>query len=88
MVTLYKKGSYKIYGYQNAYIVHNTNKDFGSGHTHINTFKTAKWIIDLAIHKRIPNRKLEYFIGSLIRISDDDEYIKLLKKQRRQSRHN
>lgn len=81
MVTLYKKGNYKIYGYKDAYVIHNTNKCFDNGHTHINTFKTAKWIIDLAIHKKIPNRKLEYFIASLIRISDDEEYIKLLKQQ-------
>jgi hypothetical protein len=86
MVCLYKRGNFKIYGDDNSFIIHNSHKEFSVGHTHINNYKTAKWIIDLAIHKSIPNHKLDYFLESLIRISDDKEYIARLKDIRERNK--
>lgn len=86
MVCLYKKKNFKIYGFDNAFIIHNTNKEFQEGHTHINNYHTAKWLIDLCIHETIPNRKMDYFIESLIRISNSQSYIRKLEKIKGQSR--
>jgi predicted nucleic acid binding AN1-type Zn finger protein len=83
MVCLYKKKNFKIYGENGAYIIHNTHKVFSEGHTHINNYHTAKWLIDLAIHRTIPNRKSNYFLDSLIRISTDANYIEQLKSNKR-----
>lgn len=59
------------------FIVHNMRKPFNEGHTHINNFNTAKYIIYLALYKRIPkNKHLSiYLIDSVIRLSIDNEYI-------------
>lgn len=74
MVLVYKKKNFNIYGYKDKYIIHNTNKEFSKGHTHIKNFKTAKFLIDLSIHKSIPKHHNKYFLVSLLRISDDKEY--------------
>lgn len=76
MVRIYKKANFTIYSdYNGSCIIHNTNKEFSQGHTHIREFSTAKYLINLALHKSLPNRNLKYFIESLIRISTDDKYI-------------
>lgn len=82
MNTIYCKKNYKIYKIKNgAFIVHNTKKDFKTGHTHINNYNTAKYIIDMSIHNLIPNRHLsKYLLGSIIRISDDESYIEKIKE--------
>ena len=52
------------------------NKDFSIGHTHINNFNTAKFLVDLALHKSLPKKKItNYLLDSLIRISTDSSYI-------------
>lgn len=81
MVLLYKKREFRIYGNNDEYIIHNSKKEFSDGHTHINNYKTAKWLINLAIHKSIPNRKKKYFLESLIRISTDNTYRNSLKRE-------
>ena len=51
-------------------------KEFSQGHTHINNFNTAKFIMDLALHKTLPKRRISnYLLDSLIRISIDIDYI-------------
>ena len=84
MVCVYKKAYSKIYSdHEDCYIIHNTKKPFHEGHTHINNFNTAVYLINLALHKSVPNRNLKYFIHSLIRISTDKEYInKLMDKSK------
>ncbi len=89
MVRVYRKGPFNVYSdHSGEFIIHNIRKDFQNGHTHIREFNTAKYLINLATHKSIPRRCLKYFIESLIRISDDKEYIDQLshyhyKKRRR-----
>ena len=79
MVCVYKKRNYVIYSNTKEFIIHNKNKEFQKGHSHINNFNTAKYLIDLAIYSRIPNRESIYFLETLIRISNDEEYIKRLR---------
>lgn len=84
MVRVYKKAYFNIYSdYNGEYIIHNTKKEFSQGHTHIRDFNTAKYLVNLAIHKSVPNRKLPYFIESLTRISTDKDYIKKLQQHSR-----
>ena len=84
MVQIYKKKYYCIYSSSKnsrAYIVHNKHKDFSSGHTHINNYKTAKFIIDMSLTKTVPTTKVsDYIIDSIIRISEDKSYIEKLQK--------
>lgn len=79
MNRVYKKRHYNLYQFGNEYIIHNTKKDFNVGHTHINNYKTAVFLIDLSLHKSIPRHICNYFLESLCRISDDKKYIQKLK---------
>ena len=76
MVRVYKKKQFTIYSdLSGNYIIHNTNKKFAEGHTHIRNYKTAKFIVDLTFHKSIPKKKLStYLYDSIIRISNDNVY--------------
>ncbi len=81
MVRIFKKANFNIYSdHDGTYIIHNTNKDFFKGHTHLKEFGTAEYLVNLALHKSIPKRNLKYFIESLIRISTDEEYIDKLMR--------
>ena len=78
MVRINKMRNYNIYSNsKGGYIVRNTKKDFAIGHTHINSYKTAKYVAYLALCKKMPkNHHLSaYLIQSVIRISDDTKYI-------------
>ena len=80
MVRVYKKAYFNVYSdYNGEYIIHNTKKEFQDGHTHIREFGTAKYLVNLALHRSVPNRHLNYFIESLFRISTDSDYINKLK---------
>lgn len=82
MVTLYKRKNFKIYASvseDNGYIIVNTKKPFEQGHSHVNDYKLAKHIIDLAINHRVPNKDKTFIIDSLIRLTSDRDYIKKLK---------
>lgn len=80
MNTIYNKKSYYIYKVsKNRYIVYNSKKEFKYGHTHINNYNTAKYVINLSIYNTVPNHLSKYLIESLIRISTDKTYIKKLE---------
>lgn len=76
MNQIYCKHSYQIYKASGGYIVYNTNKDFQNGHTHLTSFKSAKYLIDLCLHKSIPFHLDRYRLISLSRITDDELYQK------------
>lgn len=77
---VYQKKNFSIIKIdRSGYIVINKNKDFEEGHTHLKSFKTAKMIVDLALNKLIPNHLSQYLLISLIRISEDLEYINKLE---------
>ena len=88
MVRIYKYKSFNIYSnFNNSYIVHNTKKPFKNGHTHINNYNTAKFLIKLSIHKTIPNHLSDYLIESLIRINSDHDYIHKLENIKNKRSH-
>jgi len=88
---IYAKENFVIVSIDNEYIVINKDKEFKEGHTHIRNFKTAKYLIDMVVHRRMPYHLPIYLLVSLQRLSDDEVYIgkldgliqnKLNKKQK------
>lgn len=98
MVTLYKKQNFRICGLteddhsKSEYIIINVKKPFQEGHSHINDFRLAKRIIDMACTERIPAINSKPFVlDTLIRISSGP-YVTRLKQVKnntriRRSRH-
>ena len=80
MVRVYKRREFSIYAQNDSYIVHNTKKEFHEGHTHINNFNTAKYLIKMSLGKHIPYHAANYLIESLIRLSNDARYTESLKR--------
>ena len=83
MVRVCKVKFFNIYSnFKNGYIIHNTHKPFETGHTHINNYKTAKYIAYLALNKKLPkyNHLSNYLYESLIRISTDKKYINKIQE--------
>lgn len=79
MTQIYTKGNYIIFRAQDQYILQNIAMD-GFAHTHIEHFNTAKYLIDLSVHKRIPRHLSRYLLVSLLRINDDEEYLRHIKE--------
>lgn len=75
MNQVWQKGNYKIYHSDDGYILHNASMD-GFAHSHLKSFKMAVLIADLAEHKRIPHHLSRYLLISLIRVSNDSEYVR------------
>lgn len=78
---IYSNRQFKIYETLYGYIVHNSCKPFEQGHTHIKNYNTAKYLVYLSIHKIVPKKLQTYLMVSLIRISDDLEYISRLSSK-------
>lgn len=72
---IYERKEFIIFQVKEGYIVYNTKKEFEGGHTHLKHFEAAKTAIDLVINKKIPKSTDGYYLASLIRLSDDDNYI-------------
>ena len=71
---IYEKKEYIIFQVRGGYIAYNTKKCFQDGHTHLRHFDAAKTAIDLVI-KKVPKSTDEYYLVSLIRLSEDNNYI-------------
>lgn len=64
-----------------AYILYNKNKEFSAGHTHLNNYNTALWIMKLYSSRKLPHDlRSKYLLQSLIRISDDETYTKKVEQ--------
>ncbi|PXV88461.1 hypothetical protein C8E03_108188 [Lachnotalea glycerini] len=74
MRMIYSKFGFNIYRSCDGYIVHNTKKEFKYGHTHLDSFNTAKYIIDMVHYERIPGHLSIYLLISLSRVSNDEIY--------------
>ena len=86
-VTIYRKKQYRIYSsHKGAYIVHNSDLEFSEHHTHINNYNTAKFIIDLCIHKTIPHHLSDYLLVSILRLSNDRKYKMMIERKLEQNK--
>lgn len=77
---VYSKNEYVVIKSRNGYIVINSKKTFDEGHTHFKNLEASKKLIHLAINKKIPKSNSNYFLDSLIRISNDSKYIEKIKE--------
>lgn len=83
---VYKKGSYVVYkGNRNkdGFIIYNRNKPFKEGHTHLKSLSRCKEVVDNMISKNFPLSWSNFFIVSMLRLSDDKKFSKKLKKLHR-----
>lgn len=58
-----------------GYIIHNTNKPFEKGHSHLKSFEMAKVIINNVIYEKKPKTSNIYLLQSHTRLSNSDKYI-------------
>lgn len=58
-----------------GYIIHNTNKPFEKGHSHLKSFEMAKVIINNVICEKKPKTSNIYLLESHIRLSNSGKYI-------------
>lgn len=80
MNVIYRRKNYNIYKMgKNNFIVHNINKKFEEGHTHINNYNAAKTVISMSLNNTVPDNLSKYLIESIIRISTNKDYIEQLK---------
>lgn len=61
------------------YIVYNTKKEWAEGHTHIDKYERALYLIDCCIKKKIPKKTNDYFLISLTRLTRDEKYKKQIQ---------
>ena len=77
---VYQNTNFKVYKSMDGYIVHNTIKGFQDGHTHVQKYATCMVLIKLLTNKKIPKSKSRYFLESLLRLCDDENYKQQLLK--------
>lgn len=77
---IYEKKEFMIFQVKEGYIVYNTKKVFQEGHTHLRHFEAAKTAVDLVINRKIPKSTDGYYLASLIRLSEDDVYIRKINE--------
>jgi hypothetical protein len=65
-----------VYRAGNDYIIHNTRYEFQQKHSHIRSLNTAKKVIESLRRRAIPRSFSQYLLTSLIRLADDDQYIR------------
>jgi len=79
MNQIYKKDEFIITpfykGNRQEFMVVNTKKIFKDGHTHLKSFKMAKYLISLVHSKKINSGLSLYLLTSLTRLSQDEDYI-------------
>lgn len=71
-------GHFKIYHADDGYVVHNPTMD-GYAHSHISNIKSARWVFNLSMHKRVPNRMPKYLLISLLRVNNDEDYCRKIQ---------
>ena len=77
---IYKRKEFIIFHIKGGYIAYNRKKDFQNGHTHLKSFNSAKTAIDLVSKKKVPKSTDKYYLTSLMRLSNDEEYIRKIKE--------
>lgn len=87
MKLLISKKNYKVFYCEEKdnYVVYNTRKEWKSedgeyGHTHVDHYDTALYLVDCSLKNKIPKKVNKYFLISLIRISKDKKYIEKIQR--------
>lgn len=69
------KGKFIIFRVDNGWIVYNTAKEFKNGHTHLKSKTSALAAVDFVQKEKIPRKTGNYYLKSLIRLSNNEEYV-------------
>ncbi len=77
---IYERKEFIIFQVKEGYIAYNTKKEFENGHTHLKHFDAAKKAIDLVINKKIPKSTNVYYLTSLIRLTNDENYVEKINE--------
>ena len=77
----YTKKNFKIFYSKenNNYVVYNLKKQWETGHTHIDKYEQALYLVDCVIKGKIPKRVNKYFLVSLKRLAKDEKYIEKIQ---------
>lgn len=75
----YHKSNFIIFDAEGGVVVYNTHKEFSKGHTHLKSFKAGKDAINFVLKRKIPSKASNYYLISLMRISEDPQYISKIK---------
>lgn len=67
---VYQRGKFKVYRVENGFILHNSEKHFSEGHTHLDSMKQCRMLIQVSIEKRLPRDLPRYLLISLYRINE------------------
>ena len=80
---VYEKGEFIVMKVRSddrvGYIVHNTNKKWEEGHTHLKSFNMAKELINNVIKHKKPKTSNGYLLMSHIRVTNDESYEKYIQ---------
>lgn len=71
---VYQNNHFKVYKSEDGFIIHNIDKGFEKGHTHVQKYTTCMILIKLLVNKRTPKSRSRYFLESLMRLCDDENY--------------
>lgn len=71
---IFQRKEFSIYKVADGFIIHNTNKKFEKGHTHVRSFSKAKSIIDLCVRKKLPSTPKYWEIQCLLRLTNNQTY--------------
>ena len=74
--------------------MYNTHKPYANseekGHTHVESFKQAKRLVNLVLRKKIPYDLSPYLLESLYRLGEDDyakKALEVLKNKKKKQRY-
>lgn len=86
MNQVYQRKQFKVYHADNCYILHNAEME-GFAHTHLDSIKQCRLLIQLSLEKRAPHDLSKYLLVSLTRVNDDEVYLRkindLIEKKRK-----
>ena len=76
---IFRRGRFIIFQVGHEYIAVNQDKVFKHGHTHVQSFKQAEYLVNMSIRKKVPNHLSPYLLTSLVRLSNDELYTEKLE---------
>ena len=77
----YSRMGYIVFRSRSGWIAYNTNKRFEEGHTHLQSYHSAKNAINFCIECRVPIKASEFYLVSLQRLTKHKPYYDALQKR-------
>lgn len=76
---VYQEKNFIVIRTKSSYVVINRNKDFEVGHTHLRSLSACKKVIHCARLRIVNGDMNRYMLTSVIRISEDGDYIRKIE---------